>query len=144
MQKQGSKPHRFILWIRYAVNIPLFMYEAGVEPSPLLLRPFIGLLFQPWMIHGDNCRAVTGMNEWQGKPKHSDKICPSTDVSTTDPTWLDAGSRPAHRFGNLASNRLKNATATLYQLIPAVVTCLVSEYNTRVRLELRHSSNSSP
>jgi hypothetical protein len=28
----------------------LFMYEAGVEPSPLLPGPFIGPLHQPWMI----------------------------------------------------------------------------------------------
>jgi hypothetical protein len=27
---------------------------TGVEPSPLLLRPFIGLLYQLWMIDGDD------------------------------------------------------------------------------------------
>jgi hypothetical protein len=26
-----------------------------VEQSPLLLWPFIGLLYQPWMLHGDDC-----------------------------------------------------------------------------------------
>jgi hypothetical protein len=25
------------------------IYGAGVEPSALLLRPYIGLLYQPWM-----------------------------------------------------------------------------------------------
>jgi hypothetical protein len=53
------------------------IYGAGVELSPLLLRPFIGLLYQPWMRDGDDCGAVSGMNEWQGKPKYSVKICPS-------------------------------------------------------------------
>jgi hypothetical protein len=24
----------------------IFIYDAGVEPNPLLLRPFIGLLYQ--------------------------------------------------------------------------------------------------
>jgi hypothetical protein len=41
----------------------LFIYGAGVEPSPLLLRPFSVLLYQPWMIDGDDCGAVGEMNE---------------------------------------------------------------------------------
>jgi hypothetical protein len=39
----------------------LFMYGAGVEPRPLLLRPLIGLLYQPWMIDGDGFGAISGM-----------------------------------------------------------------------------------
>jgi hypothetical protein len=35
----------------------LFIYGAGVEPSPPLLRSVIGLLYQPWMIDGDDCGA---------------------------------------------------------------------------------------
>jgi hypothetical protein len=41
----------------------LFFFFAGVEPSPLLLRPFTGLLYQPWMTDGDDCGAISGMNE---------------------------------------------------------------------------------
>jgi hypothetical protein len=33
-----------------------------VEPGPLLLRLFIGLLYQPWMIDGDDCGAISGMS----------------------------------------------------------------------------------
>jgi hypothetical protein len=47
-----------------------------VEPSPLLLRPCIGLLYQPWIIDGDDCGAVSGMNEWQGKPEFSETTAP--------------------------------------------------------------------
>jgi hypothetical protein len=37
----------------------LFVYWTGVEPSPLILRPLIGLLYQLWMtIAGDECGAV--------------------------------------------------------------------------------------
>jgi hypothetical protein len=43
---------------------------AGVEPSPLLLRPFIDLLHQPLMTD-DDCGAIGGVNEWQGKGKAS-------------------------------------------------------------------------
>jgi hypothetical protein len=59
---------------------------AEVEPSPLLLRPLIGLLYQPWMINGADCGAIGEMNDWQGKPKYWDETCHSTALSTTDPT----------------------------------------------------------
>jgi hypothetical protein len=36
---------------------------AGVER-----RPLTGLLYPPLMMH-DDCGAVSGMNDWQGKPK---------------------------------------------------------------------------
>jgi hypothetical protein len=67
---------------------------AGVEPSPLLLQPLIGLLRQPWMMDGDDCGAVSGMNEWQGKSEYWKETCPSAALSTTDPTLLDPGSNP--------------------------------------------------
>jgi hypothetical protein len=41
----------------------LFIYGAGVETSPLLLRPFIGLLYELRMIDGDDCEAIIGVNE---------------------------------------------------------------------------------
>jgi hypothetical protein len=39
----------------------LFIYWTGMEPSPVLLRPLIGLLYQPWMTD-DNCEAADGRN----------------------------------------------------------------------------------
>jgi hypothetical protein len=41
----------------------LLIYGAGAEPTPLLLRQFIGLLYQPWVTDGDDHGAVSGMNE---------------------------------------------------------------------------------
>jgi hypothetical protein len=32
--------------------------------------------------------------DWQGKPKNSEKACPSTTLSTTNPTWPDPGANP--------------------------------------------------
>jgi hypothetical protein len=58
---------------------------AGVEPSQLLLRPLLGLLYQPYIIDGDDCGAVTEMNEWQGNLKYSVKISPSAALSTVNP-----------------------------------------------------------
>jgi hypothetical protein len=52
------------------VNV-LFICEAGVEPSPLLLPPSVGLFYHPWT-YADDCGAIDGMNEWQGEPKYSE------------------------------------------------------------------------
>jgi hypothetical protein len=56
------------------------------EQSPLILRPLIGLLYQPWKIDGADCEAISGMNEWQVKSKYFDETCPSAVLATTDPT----------------------------------------------------------
>jgi hypothetical protein len=52
----------------------LFICGAEVGSNPLLLRPLIGLFYQPWMRDGDDCGTVSGMNEWLEKPKYSEKI----------------------------------------------------------------------
>jgi hypothetical protein len=38
------------------------------------------------MIDGDDCGVIDGMNEWQDKRKYPEKTCPSTALSTTNPT----------------------------------------------------------
>jgi hypothetical protein len=43
-----------------------------------------------------------GMKIGRGKPKYSEKTCPSTTLSTTNPTWPD----PGLRGGKPATNRL--------------------------------------
>jgi hypothetical protein len=48
---------------------------------------------------------------WQGKPKYSEKTCPSATLSTTNPTRFDLGSNSDHRGGKLATNRLSYGTA---------------------------------
>jgi hypothetical protein len=44
--------------------------------------------------------------DWQGKPKYSEKTRPSATLSTTNPTWPDPGSNPGHCSGKPATNRL--------------------------------------
>jgi hypothetical protein len=51
-----------------------------------ITEAIFGLLYQPWMIDDDDCGTVSGMNEWQGKPKYWEETCPSAAVSSTDPT----------------------------------------------------------
>jgi hypothetical protein len=57
-----------------------------VEPSPLLLRPFIGLFYQPLVIDGDDGGAISGMIDRQGKCKYRKLTYHSAALSTTDPT----------------------------------------------------------
>jgi hypothetical protein len=40
------------------------------------------------MIDGDDCGAVGGINEWQGKQQYSEKTCPNAALFTADPTRL--------------------------------------------------------
>jgi hypothetical protein len=48
---------------------------------------------------------------WQGKPKYSEKTYPSAILSTTNPTWHDLGSNSGRRGGKPATNRLSYGTA---------------------------------
>jgi hypothetical protein len=43
---------------------------------------------------------------WQGKPKYSEKTCFSAALSTTNPSWPDLGLNPGRRGGKPAINRL--------------------------------------
>jgi hypothetical protein len=44
-------------------------------------------------------------NEWQGKPKYSEKTRPDATLSTRNPTWPDPGLNPGRRGGKPATNR---------------------------------------
>jgi hypothetical protein len=39
-----------------------FLFWGGVEPSPLLLRPLFGLLYQPRMVDDDECGTIGEMH----------------------------------------------------------------------------------
>jgi hypothetical protein len=49
--------------------------------------------------------------DWQGKPKYSEKTCPSATLSTTNPTCLDLDLNPGRRGGKPATNRLSYGVA---------------------------------
>jgi hypothetical protein len=53
----------------------------------------------------------------QGKPKYSEKTCPSATLSTTNSTWLGPGSNPGRRGGKPATNRLSYGVALLPEFI---------------------------
>jgi hypothetical protein len=61
----------------------------------LVLQPLFGLLYQPQMIHDNDCGAVGRMI----KRKYSEKTCPSATLSTTNPAWFDSGSNTGRLGG---------------------------------------------
>jgi hypothetical protein len=53
--------------------------------------------------------------DWQGKPKYSEKTFPSATSSTTNPTWPDPGSNPGRSGEKPATNRLSYGAAKAQQ-----------------------------
>jgi hypothetical protein len=50
-------------------------------------------------------------NEWQGKPKYSEKTCPDATLSTINSTWPDPELNPGRRGGKSATNRFSYGAA---------------------------------
>jgi hypothetical protein len=69
---------------------------------------------------------------WQGKPKYSEKTCPSATLTTTNPTWPDLGSNPSRRGGKPATNHLSSGTAY------ATAVTLLCSVSTRFESETQH------
>jgi hypothetical protein len=58
-------------------------------------------------------RIIRWNEDWQGKPKYSEKTCPSATLSTTNPTRPDQGSNTGRRGGKPATNRLSYGAANV-------------------------------
>jgi hypothetical protein len=73
---------------RFTANsFPDFIFNlCGCSGSQSTVTAAIGLMYQRLMIDSDDCGAVGGMNEWQGKPEYWEETCPCAALSTTDPT----------------------------------------------------------
>jgi hypothetical protein len=89
----------------------LLLFSHGVRLSPLGIAatvwPFVPAPDDRWWWFWSNQWNAN----WQGKPKYSEKTCPSTTLSTTNPTWSDPGSNPDRRGGKPETNRLSYGTA---------------------------------
>jgi hypothetical protein len=79
----------------------VFICGTGVEVCRLLLLPPIRQLHKPSMIDDDDCGAIGEMNDWQRKPKYSEKTRPNADLFTTNPTCPDKDLNPGRRDGSL-------------------------------------------
>jgi hypothetical protein len=65
--------------------------------------------------------------DWQEKPKYSEKTRPSATLSSTNPTWPDAGSNPGRRGGKPATNRLSYGAALLGISMRSFITAEVAK-----------------
>jgi hypothetical protein len=64
------------------------------------------------MIGDGDCGEIGGMKTGSGKPKYSEKTCPSATFSTTNPKWPDPVLNPGRRGGKPATNRLNYGAAS--------------------------------
>jgi hypothetical protein len=90
---------------------------VGWDWVHLVRRPLFGLLYQPrmndrWLV----CCSRWNEN-WQGKPKYSEKTCPSATLFTTNSTSPDLGLNPGRRGGKPAINRLSYGTVSSWDLV---------------------------
>jgi hypothetical protein len=87
--------------------LPAFFFIAsGVGLGPLYCGHFWSIVPAPddrwgWLW------SYWWNEDWQGKPKYSEKTCPSTN-----PNWPDPGSNPGRSGGKPATNRLSYGAAT--------------------------------
>jgi hypothetical protein len=60
--------------------------KGGGRLSPLGSAATMGLLYQSQMTDDGECGAIGGQKIGRGKLKYSEKTCPTTTLSTTNPT----------------------------------------------------------
>jgi hypothetical protein len=98
------------------VYSPIIIIVSGVGLSPLYCGHFWPIVPAP--DDGWGWLWSNWWNEdWQGKPKYSEKICPSATLSTTNATWPDPGSNPGRLGWNPATNRLSyGAACTVFNI----------------------------
>jgi hypothetical protein len=91
-------------------------------------QPLNDLLYQPRMT--DEYGAIGGMRIGRGKPKYSEKTCPSATLSTINDTWSDLESNPGRGGGKSATKRLVYDRPLLHPLnssVRSVSACLLVE-----------------
>jgi hypothetical protein len=85
-------------------------FWGGVRLSPLGTSatnwPIVAGLDNGWWVWRSWWNGI-----WQGKPKDSDKTCPSGILSAKNPTWPDLDSNLGRCGGKTATNRLSYGMA---------------------------------
>jgi hypothetical protein len=101
-----------------------FLFCHGVRLSPLgtasTVWPIVPALDDRWWWMWSN----RWNTNWQGKPKYSEKTCPSATLSTTNPTWTDPGSNPARSGRKPATNSLSYGTTSVWFIITFIRTSI--------------------
>jgi hypothetical protein len=93
------------------IIIIIIIIISGVGLSPLGTAATSGLLYKPQMRDEGWLWSNWWNEDWQGKPKYSEKTCPSATLSNTNPTRPDPGLKPGRQP---ATNHLSYGAALLY------------------------------
>jgi hypothetical protein len=91
-------------------TLELFFFIIGVGLTSPGTAATSGLLYSPrWQMRV----IVEQLVEWRlaGKPKYSEKTCPSAILSTTNPTWPDPCKNTGRHGGKPVTNRLNYGAA---------------------------------
>jgi hypothetical protein len=69
-------------------KIFFFYFFQGLRLSPLGTAATVWLTVPATddVDDDDDCGPIGGMRNWKGRPKYSEKTCPSTTLFTTNPT----------------------------------------------------------
>jgi hypothetical protein len=104
----------------WSVTRFFFVFFVGWDLLHQVLRPLLAYCTAPndrWGWLWSNW----WNEDWQGKPKYSEKTCPSAILSTTNPTRLDPCANTGRRGGKPATNRLSYGAATTIHLLLSVI-----------------------
>jgi hypothetical protein len=98
---KGNSDQTFFLFLGVGWDLSLFGTSATIWPSvPVPNDRWWWVWSSLW-------------NDWQGEPNYSEKTCPRTTLSTTNPTWPDLGLNPDCRCGKPATNHRSYSTACI-------------------------------
>jgi hypothetical protein len=107
-------------WVHSARRplVCMYVYSRGGPHTALAPRPsliycaYLGHLLAYCTCPGWLWGWRIWWNEWQGKPKYSEKTCHDATLSTTNPTWPDPGLSPGRRGGKPETNRFSYGAAS--------------------------------
>jgi hypothetical protein len=121
-------------------NIEFGFFFRGVRLSPLGTETTVWSVVPApddrwWWLWSSRWNA-----NWEGKPKYSEKICPSATLSTTNPTWADPGRRDGKPFTTCKSSvyllfcfRIWLTTVSVCQAISLLMLRLLVNWSVFVR-----------
>jgi hypothetical protein len=100
----NSSPVSFLICFAWVSSLTDFFYYWWGGTKSLGTAATSGLLYKPQMIDEDDFWRNWWNEDWQGKPKYSEKTCPSATLSTTKSHMTRPGVEP--RTAAVGSQRL--------------------------------------
>jgi hypothetical protein len=87
------------------VRLRTKIHGVCLKPSPLILSSFIGQLYQPWMIDGNDCGVTGVIKDWDENRSTRRKLAPVSFWPPQIPRLTCPGLEPGRRGGKPETNR---------------------------------------